>query len=285
VNAFDSTYLEWSETGSSPYLSTINYPTAFIGQLDSTTKREGYFDFTNSGSENTETLNNVYVECYLRAVDDIDSGFPALSAYVYDGSTWNLFTVQVNNYVFAWKTVEITSKINSWSKVDGCRVYLSVKCWAEGSITVDCMRLKVISTPSGAWHNAETWRLNLYTLKWSNSETWRINAYTLKWFGVESWRINLHNFAWFVSEIWKLSLHLFNWFNVETWQFNIRNLMWFQSEIWKISVGTVFWCVAEIWSMINLIFSTNSFLVYSIIIIIVVFVIVILYLADKRLFK
>jgi len=148
VNAKDDTYKEWTEIGAKPFLSAIDFPANYISKANGLPSRDGIFDFDDSGPlENIETLTKVELEVYLGAVDDPDTGFPVLTAWVWDGVSYTAFTVPVDNYAWAWKSVDISSKINTWAKLDGCRVYLRVLCGAEASINADAMRLKATTVP------------------------------------------------------------------------------------------------------------------------------------------
>jgi len=146
VNADDETYKEWNRIGINPYLGAIDYPANYIYQMYLLNKREGIFDFQNSGAENSETLSNVYIEIYTRGYEDPDYGYPIIKVYVWDGSSWQWYDTPILTGTFGWKTIDISAFINSWAKVDGCRAYLVTQNVGDQGVDVDCMRLKVITT-------------------------------------------------------------------------------------------------------------------------------------------
>lgn len=145
VNAFDSTYTQWTVNGASPYLGAIDYPANYITMAGNFQGfKEGIFDFPNSGAENGETLQNVFVEVYHKSTFDPDLGCPAVTAFVYDGSSWTSYDVSnINDSVWEWISADISAVINTWAKLDACRVYLQYDGYVSSYGTqVDCMRLK-----------------------------------------------------------------------------------------------------------------------------------------------
>ncbi|MEM4704267.1 MAG: hypothetical protein QXJ02_04290 [Candidatus Bathyarchaeia archaeon] len=148
VNAFSNTFSEWQKMGSSPYLNAVDAPANFVRRASGANKRIGYFDFQDSGAEKAETLDRVYLELYLRASDDPETGFPSLKAFVYNGQSWTAFNIPADSLFWAWKTVDVTSVIDCWEKVDGCRVYLQATCGTDAWVEVDCMKIKA-STVAG----------------------------------------------------------------------------------------------------------------------------------------
>jgi hypothetical protein len=155
VNAFDATYVTWVEIGSSPYLSTQNQPTDYIYYLGvGTGKQEGNWDFADSGAENSETISTVELEVYGKADPDPEFELnPTIYAYVWDGSTWTYFNMStLFTGVWGWRSISILSKINSWAKVDGCRLYIKYTGFDTlQNCYVDAARLKVTTAapPSG----------------------------------------------------------------------------------------------------------------------------------------
>lgn len=143
VNALDTTYRTWAEYGSSPFLGAIDYNVNYVKSLTGVNKREGVFDFPNAGAESSETIDKVYLEVYHRDGEDPDYGYAPPSVYVYDGSTWTPFACAAKAN-WAWDTIDISSKINTWAKVNACRAYLACAlATSDQASDVDCMRLKV----------------------------------------------------------------------------------------------------------------------------------------------
>lgn len=146
TNSFDGTYLDWIEFGTSPYLSAIDYPTNYISAPLGTHKCEGIWNFPNSGAENAETLNSVEIEIYSTESEDPDLGYPTLSIYVYDGSSWTLFTKSMDTGAWSWKAKDISSVINTWAKLDACKIYYRISLVGDQTLLIDCMRLKATTT-------------------------------------------------------------------------------------------------------------------------------------------
>jgi len=147
TNDRDTTYQQWGRIGTTPYLSAIDYPVNYIIAPDGRVKKEGIWDFPNSGSENAETLNNVYVEVYCLGGEDPDLGMPSLKIYVYDGSTWQSYSL-TTPASWSWLIFNVSAFINTWAKLDACQVYLDNVLIVSGSIDVDCLRLRAVSTPA-----------------------------------------------------------------------------------------------------------------------------------------
>jgi hypothetical protein len=205
---------------------------------------------------------------------EITSGTPvAVATYTADGmhsATWNCLgasllstdAVEVRVYFYTTKWLSAfayfkTEQLNgqsldasTWTvyyyltKVSGTLTFY----W-DGDSTHDSRITNFTWTPvvSKSWNAAETWRLNIYTLKWFSTESWRTNAYTLKWFNAESWKINLHNFAWFTSEIWRINAHNYSWFMTEIWQIGLHAFSWVNAELWMASLHNYSWFATEVW--------------------------------------
>ena len=263
TNAFDATYVAWIEVGSSPYLH--NTDTDYIYRLTSKTLtyKEGRWSFPNSAGSGTINSVKLRFEDYRTNL----AGDAGVDVYVWDGTSWVYAGyLSLHQTSYAWEELDVSSILNSWDKINGAKVYLQT--WTAtltDTIYVRRLTRKVdYSAVSKSWNTAETWRLNIYTLKWFLTESWRINAYTLNWFNAESWKINLHNFAWFTSEIWRINahnyswfaseiwqigLHAFTWFNVELWMASLHNYSWFTTEVWKTDLHVLNWFVSELWKI------------------------------------
>ena len=248
TNAFDATYVAWIEVGSSPYLH--NTDTDYIYRLTSKTLtyKEGRWSFPNSAGSGTINSVKLRFEDYRTNL----AGDAGVDVYVWDGTSW-VYVGYLNSYhtSYAWEELDVSSILNSWDKINGAKVYLQT--WTAAltdTIYVRRLTRKVdYSAVSKSWNTAETWRLNIYTLKWFLTESWRINAYTLNWFNVESWMASLHNYSWFTTEVWKTDLHVLNWFVSELWKINLHNYSWFNIEMWKLNLHTLAWYPSEIWNL------------------------------------
>jgi len=147
TNVFDATYVDWTEVGSSPYLGAIDYPVNYIISVTGASKFEGIWDFPNSGAENSETLTGVTVDLYASSVDDKEIGKAGILIWVYDGTSWTALTTLTPDTTFSWKSKDISSIINTWAKLDACRIYIRTTTALTQSVIVDCMRLTATSTP------------------------------------------------------------------------------------------------------------------------------------------
>jgi len=109
VDGFDSTYMEWAESGSSPYIDDSN---DYIYE-SSDGDREGYFTFADT-THSGDIFNSVeiYLECY-----QVGSG-EWFEVWIYDGSSWSDLGDITPDTSYSWKSMNITSKIDSWTKAD-----------------------------------------------------------------------------------------------------------------------------------------------------------------------
>ena len=115
VDGFDSTYTEWAESGSSPYIDDSD---DYIYE-SSDGDREGYFTFADT-THSGDIFNSVeiYFECY-----QVGSG-EWFEVWIYDGSSWSDLGDITPGTSYSWKSMNITSKIDSWTKVDACQLYV-----------------------------------------------------------------------------------------------------------------------------------------------------------------
>lgn len=142
TNEFDNTKMDWGECGLNPFLSKIDYPSNYVlYQGYCSRKEEGIWSFPDSQLEKCETIISVKLEIYLMASEDPDLGWPSLSAYVFDGLSYTVFTISTNCSQWHWQTVTITEKIDNWQKLDACKVYLQLSEGCQAAIFIDCMRL------------------------------------------------------------------------------------------------------------------------------------------------
>jgi len=153
VDGFTSTYLEWIEYGSSPYLSAIDYPTNYIYLgINQVGKKEGNFSFSDSTAlEKTYTLTDVKVQFYGYGEEDIDIGPPTVSVCIYDGSTWSPEHFVEVYAGFAWySTVTLFDHVSTWTELDAALIY--VKGYTSGTMQIligDCARLIITYTTGG----------------------------------------------------------------------------------------------------------------------------------------
>jgi len=126
VNGFDSTYTEWSTSGISPYINdSDDYIYAKNGGYT-----EGYFTFTDT-AHSSDTLNSVEIcfECYQQGSGEW------FEVWIYDGSGWSDMGDIIPDTSYGWKSMDISSKIDSWTKVDACQLYVVYQKAAKADYT------------------------------------------------------------------------------------------------------------------------------------------------------
>lgn len=148
VTSEDNTYSEWTEVGASPYLDAIDAPTNHVAMPSAgRLKRQGIFDYADSGAENSGTIDSAQLQVYCLGVADPDLGYPSLGLYYWDGSAWNYLSALTSSG-WSWKVWTVIAKIDSWAKVDGFRMYLRSSVYSAQAIDVDCSRLRLEVTPA-----------------------------------------------------------------------------------------------------------------------------------------
>jgi len=134
VNAFDSTFVAWTESGSSPYLDDSD---DYIYEAGTGADQEGYFDFANSGV-GAGVINsvNVSLECKWGV------GTKKFYTYIWDGTDWIDFGTFFPTSTYAWHDIDISASIDSWAKINSCRVYF-MEITAAPSYVVYIRRCKL----------------------------------------------------------------------------------------------------------------------------------------------
>ena len=150
VNGFDNTYFDWIKIGTSPYLSTQNQPTDYVYKVArGVGKKIGDFSFPNSGAENANTLTDVKVYIYGKTGEDPDLGQNSITFGVHDGSSYTEF-IHTPGTSWGWTSKSIFSKINTWAKLDACKIYLRTTITtADHYAYADCMYLEATYTEAG----------------------------------------------------------------------------------------------------------------------------------------
>ena len=131
VNSYSGVRQEWTTRNPpSPYLA--NETTGYIHEASAASMEEGDFGFTNSGV-GTGTINSVYLyfECQS---DEGDEGF---DVYLDTGSGFsnagNVTATSVGTY--AWETLNVSTALDSWAKIDAVTMYLDTTKIGNGSPT------------------------------------------------------------------------------------------------------------------------------------------------------
>jgi len=138
VDGRDTTYQEWTRSGTTPYLNAIDSNYIYSATNN---KKEGYFSFADTA--NTPTACTV--DIYAKGTYDEDlMTYGAVRIYLYDGSTWtNVGTVTLTQDTYKWYTVNCFTKLGTQAKVNAAQMYLmSIVAGAE-SANVDCARLTI----------------------------------------------------------------------------------------------------------------------------------------------
>jgi len=225
VNSFSGTYVDWESVGTSPYLNAVDYPSNYVYIAGAkSNKKIGNFGFQDAGSEQSETISKVFVEINGYASEDPDIGYPAVRLYVYDGSTWTLYSYIPLTSTKQWISVDVSSKINTWAKVNACQIYLVYIGYTPfQDALVDTARIKV-QTITKTWHNVGLWAYGLSASKWNDVGLW-------------SWQIS--TFSWHNVGLWNFFLNVRQWHNVLSWQFQIYSEIlkqWHLITIWSFSL-------------------------------------------------
>jgi len=116
VNGFDLTYTDWSTSGISPY---INDSDDYIYTMAWDGAEEGNFTFADTvHSGDTFNFVEIYFECYQEGSGEW------FDVWIYDGSSWTDIGDITPDSSYSWKSMNVTSKIDSWTKVDSCQIYV-----------------------------------------------------------------------------------------------------------------------------------------------------------------
>ena len=137
-DAFDSTYIEWTEVGSSPYLNAQDYPSNYI-VVSSGGSIEGWFDFPSTTL--TGSLNvNISIYCN----NDDGAGDDRADVYVdYTGTGSGTFVGSVGQHT-SWQYDILDLGSHTVSEVSNLRVYfVYTKSGGPGNVRVDRVRIGV----------------------------------------------------------------------------------------------------------------------------------------------
>jgi len=109
-NSFNETNVEWTETGSLPYLDDTDG-----SYIESATKKaqQDEFGFVNT-THSTDTLNSVYL--YL---EGSGNGSDTQDVYLHNGTSWS----SSFGFVFGsmgYQNTDVSAFLDTWAKVDAC---------------------------------------------------------------------------------------------------------------------------------------------------------------------
>jgi len=136
TDAFDARLVDWYEVGSSPYLHDTD---ADYVWTDTYLREEG--DWTFPASAGYGTINSVKLRVEASA-----SASGTLRIYYWDGAVWKYIDVTVPSSVYGWYEIDVSTKINSWDKINSLKVYVQ-KRLLTGNMYVRRLTRKVDYTP------------------------------------------------------------------------------------------------------------------------------------------
>ena len=118
TDAFDNTYVDWTEVGASPYLddSSDNYIYTNISD-----QLEGNWTFPASAGSGT--INSVKLELEMNTLYGDSTG--NVTVYVWDGTSWvDAGNIYGDMTTYTWKELDVSSILNTWAKINGAKVYV-----------------------------------------------------------------------------------------------------------------------------------------------------------------
>jgi len=157
-DAFDSTYGEWTEVGSSPYLATQDYPSSYVSSF-SDNAREGWFDFPNTAFTGTLSVN---ITIYCNNDDGV--GDDRADVYVdYTGTGSGSLVGSVAQHTnWQYDTVDLGS--HTVSEVNNLRVYFEyVKTGGSDDVRIDHVRIGVSSSANHEIDFEYQWTTTAYS--------------------------------------------------------------------------------------------------------------------------
>jgi len=120
TDAFDATYVAWTETGASPYLndSDANYIYTSL-----TAKSEGHWTFPASAGSGA--INSVKLRFKVKAGSYGDSS-SAIVVKVWNGASWvTAGTIYLDSTVYGWKEIDVSAILDTWAKINGAKVHVT----------------------------------------------------------------------------------------------------------------------------------------------------------------
>ncbi len=116
VNSFDGSQTDWIEAGASPYLN--DQDSNYIYVQSSNKPVEGNFGYADHNQGSGQILSaRVYFETKANGNDKF-------SVSLYDDA-WQSIGIIDPCSGYNWKYIDVTSYLNSWSKVDNCQVKIT----------------------------------------------------------------------------------------------------------------------------------------------------------------
>ncbi len=180
VDGFDNSSVEWDEIGSTPYLSSINYPTDYITtDIDA---KEEKFDFANTSA--TGTINDVKICVYARQ-NATHNGQMEIHIYNSTGPQ-RITTITPNNSAWTWNNFSCLTALSTWAEVNNAKLRLTADRIGGADIQyVDAALLSVNYTSYSFDYvlrvnntaTTDSWEIRLK--KYSNSSIGRLQNCTI----------------------------------------------------------------------------------------------------------
>jgi hypothetical protein len=145
-DAFDSTYVEWTESGASPYLnnSTANYITTYTVNY-----QEGDFGFADSAITDFSTITLTSIKICVENQTQTDA--VGATVYYWDGTDWShSFSIGFNDDTsfYFTKSSDIKAVINTLAKLNGLKIRFK-KSGATYTVVARIAYIEVIYTVAG----------------------------------------------------------------------------------------------------------------------------------------
>ncbi|MFX0123086.1 MAG: hypothetical protein ACFFAE_05570 [Candidatus Hodarchaeota archaeon] len=126
VDSWNGWQDNWERKGIWPYLDAQDEPSSYVygvrdGKGSSDGDLTGEFDFADTNP--IGMIQSVKLWVYGRA-HPIDPRKSYFSVYLWDGSKWSEKMSFYNQQNWGWIEVDITSDINTWSQINGAKIFL-----------------------------------------------------------------------------------------------------------------------------------------------------------------
>jgi hypothetical protein len=183
----------WAINGTSPYLDEADDGNNVYGIQNAKGSSDGDLtgEFEFEDTSITETINSVKLRVYGSAGNAHPSQY-YFYVYLWDGNTWNQEINFKNVGSLTWVEVDVTSDLNTWSKINNAKIYLEVEdslgnkhggqiCDASLlriSYNVDNYALDLEEQWTSANYTKENEELAIYTGTLGSSEDLRVDVWT-----------------------------------------------------------------------------------------------------------
>ncbi len=128
VSTWTSWQDNWTITGISPYLDEADDDNHVHGIQNDKGSSDGDLtgEFEFEDTSITDTINSVKLRVYGSAGSAQPSQY-YFYVYLWDGNTWNQEISFKNVGSLTWVEVDVTSDLNTWSKINNAKIYLEVE--------------------------------------------------------------------------------------------------------------------------------------------------------------